>query len=314
MTDFTFSIEPYDERYQEELMVLEKNSPQGKQIKLEMVRDHFLSRSVIFDDYEIFIAFEELQKKLVGVIAMAVTNLEADGKRYKCGVGYDLKIHPQFRKRGISKKLSAFMIHRFQHIKHVDNFFITMKKDNIGADKMASALNSNKGVLDFIYLTIPTSRQIEIKDEMQFDDPFHVTLFDQESTPGKYHQFTENRLGVWNTYKTYQLRIVSMPTVMQWAIPIVNIFKPTSRKIPSIGKTIKMATLFDVKKENISDINQVLRNLAKKDVDFLNVCCSSDGFIHQTLRKYAINKLPYCLQNSMDLNNGSMVNIDVRCL
>ena len=101
-------IIPYHPDYEASLLDLERASPQGKHIQLEMLRDHFLDRSEVFDEFGIFLALSK-NGDLLGVIAGSTVSLDWNGKRERVGFVYDLRVTPSFRRKGIAKSLGRYL-------------------------------------------------------------------------------------------------------------------------------------------------------------------------------------------------------------
>jgi hypothetical protein len=93
-----FHIIPYRPEYDAPLLELESASPQGRRIRLEMLRDHFLARSEVFEEFGVFLALSG-NGDLLGVIAGSAVILERNRKREKVGFVYDLRVAPPFRRR-----------------------------------------------------------------------------------------------------------------------------------------------------------------------------------------------------------------------
>ena len=101
-------IVPYHPDFEESLLDLERASPQGKYIQLEMLRTHFLDRSKVFDEFGIFLALSE-ERDLLGVVAGSAVNLIWNGKRERVGFVYDLRVAPHFRRKGIARSLGRYL-------------------------------------------------------------------------------------------------------------------------------------------------------------------------------------------------------------
>ncbi len=65
-------IEPYRQALDQQLLDLEKKAMQGTMIKLEMMRNSFLSRSVVFNDYAAFTGFNDNGDLVAGGIGANV--------------------------------------------------------------------------------------------------------------------------------------------------------------------------------------------------------------------------------------------------
>ena len=79
MNNEIFQIFPYEEKYNDALMALEHLTPQGKKIKLEMLRPFFLSRSEVFERYSVFVALAQPKGDMAGVSGVSIVPLKHGG-------------------------------------------------------------------------------------------------------------------------------------------------------------------------------------------------------------------------------------------
>ena len=91
-------------KYHDALMALEKRTPQGKKIKLEMLRPSFLSRSEIFERHALSVAVVEGTDSVVGVSGASIVPVKVEDTLLHAGFGYDLKVDPDHRKKRAGQK------------------------------------------------------------------------------------------------------------------------------------------------------------------------------------------------------------------
>ena len=311
-----FKIITYDPKYEDALLALERKATQGSWIQLEMIRDRFLSRSVVFDNYKIFLGVTE-NAQLVGVTAGAIVPIECNNNLLKVGIGYDLKVFPEFRKLGLAKTFGSQLVYNYFLPSGSDDFFVTMKTKNIAVAKACYSINRKWYHYEFIYLTIPTWRRI--KQKVNYMEPssqlkFKTKLFPSEKDLTTYFSKTKSGLGIWNTHKMYQIKLRKLNPILKLGQALSNLFLPKHRHTPSEGDLLKFATLFDFDESNFYELNEVLEQLQEDGIQYLNVCCQKGDFVWQTLKPIAINAYPYSLVGTFKTTPTDEIAIDVRSL
>lgn len=314
MNSSTYHILPYEATYNDALMALEHLTPQGKKIKLEMLRPSFLSRSEVFEEYSIYVAVDEAKGSVIGVAGVSVVPLKLEDHFIQTGFGYDLKVEPASRKKGLAKEFGKVLVDGYLVNKDIDNYFITLKTGNEGAAKAVFVIPSQWYTYNFLYLTIPTFKRIKPLATASENQFFSTELLSRPGNAEEYIIETASGLGIWKTYNTYQLIIQDMPFFMNSGAKIANLIMPKKRKIPTKGDVLKFATLFNYNPENIGYINEAFEVLQSKNIQYLNVCCTQDDIAYRILKPYAMNSLPYTMLNTFGAENGCHLTLDVRCL
>lgn len=310
-----FNITPYSTKYENELMKLETRSPQGHWIKLEMIRDHFLSRSDVFEDYQVFQSHSE-DGILQGVAAASIVPFQHNQQIVMTGFGYDLKVAHEFRRLGLAKTFGIYLVEKYLNTKNIWEYFITAKTKNIGAAKAVWGVKRDWSEYNFVYLTIPTHKRINKIKLSGSAKPlkFTVRLFAQPDQYPDYFYHSPSGLGVWKTYKTYQIKISHMHPLVGGGISLLNLLFSKKNRKPTKDQVLKFATVFDLHPENLPHINEVLEDLEKREIQYLNVCCLQNDPVYQNLNSLSINVLKYSLLNTFSVKNGDNISVDVRCL
>jgi len=96
-------IAPYEKEMSDECLELEALCPQGDAYKLSFVRDTFHTRAEHFDDWMVLVARK--RRKPVGVVAVALKEMDLMGRMLKGAFFFDLRVHPKHRRQGIAQKL-----------------------------------------------------------------------------------------------------------------------------------------------------------------------------------------------------------------
>ncbi|NNC94735.1 MAG: hypothetical protein HKN92_04180 [Chitinophagales bacterium] len=316
MNKYTHHIVKYNSEYEDALLQLEQKSPQGKGIKLEMLRDNFMSRAKVFSKYAMYVGLDESMKNVIGFAGASVAPCIYDNKLIEAGFGFDLKVDPLYRQQGLAKKFGMKVVNDFLAKHYISNYYLTMKSDNTAVAKTVLVVPDKWVTYDFIYLTIPTFKRISLKNYDPVDGTrlFRSVLIDCPDHCQSYKIETSSGMGVWKTYRMYQLKILDMPYYLRAGGWITNAFTAASRRLPVKGDVIRFATLYNATTENIVHLNDVLKILQREKVQYLNVCCTAADHIYKLLSPYAMNKLSYSMLNTFGCVNGKSLSLDVRCL
>jgi len=310
----TYRIVPYEAKYNDALMALEHLTPQGKKIKLEMLRPSFLSRSKVFEQYSVYVAVDQTKDSVIGVAGVSIVPVKHEDSFIQAGFGYDLKVEPTHRKKGLAKKFGKLLVDEYLIDNGISNYFITLKTGNEGAAKAVFIIPKQWYTYNFLYLTIPTSKQIKPQTKFNRNQFLSTELLSRPTNAEEYIIETKSGLGIWKTYNTYQLKIQDMPFFMNIGAKLANLIVSKEKKIPNKGDVLKFATLFNFNPQNIENINEALEILQNKNIQYLNVCCTEEDAAFQLLKPYAMNSLPYTMLNTFGVKNGHRLTLDVRCL
>ena len=96
-------IVPYTLEDNEEALALEKTCPQGDALMLRFRRPTFHARSTVYEHSVILCAKEG--ERLVGIAAGALKQVMLHGRMVRALYGYDLRVHPDWRRYGTARKL-----------------------------------------------------------------------------------------------------------------------------------------------------------------------------------------------------------------
>lgn len=314
MKKLSYHIDSYKAEYESALLELERLTPQGKGVKLEMVRPDFLSRSKIFDKHFVFVALNRTKKKIIGVAAVSIVPIKIDNRLTNVGFGYDLKVHPAYQNRGIAKDFAECLIDVYLADNEISEYFTTFKSSNKSMTSVVQFIKRKWCTYEFFYLTIPTFKRVRFTEVEGEDQLLSIEMFGDTDTLKDYCITTNSELKVWKTYATYQLKIQAMPWSLNMGAKCINRFRAKSRRIPEKGDLLKFATLYGYNRSNIGSVNDVLEILQKRNIQYLNVCCIQGDFIYNLFDPVAVNKMSYSLLNTFGSANGQKLSLDVRCL
>ncbi|PSL33716.1 hypothetical protein [Dyadobacter jiangsuensis] len=315
MNDPAYDVISYSEERNDQLLQFEKGIVQGGQIQLEIVKEHFLSRAVVFSNFGVIIGVDA-QNDIAGTAIGAQTTIEINGEQIQAGFGFDAKVSPHQRNKGLGKNLAKEMYRQFFKPNGLSRNFMTAKISNAPVLKMISGMLSNVWIYNFTYLTIPTSARMKPADfSGSAPDNFGVRLFDQQSVSDDYYTFFENGLGCFHSHKMYQLKIKKVKSVYRAAFWLLRKCYPSRyQKTPNEGETMSFSILYNHSIGNLAGINLVLKDQESKGIGYLLVCCKKRGAVYRALKSISINSYDYNIVSDFHLQENDSVNIDVRCL
>jgi len=311
-----YKIIEYNDSYNARLLALEKASPQGKLAQLEMLRKSFLSRSVVFSQYKIYLAVSPTDE-LMGVFAAALVNVEHQGQVFKAFSVYDAKVAPAFRGNGLTKALAHFALEDYSIPFGIEHHFLTMKSGNDAVFKsMFSVDDGQVSTYPFSYMTIPTDKRLDFSKYFPQDELFEVGIeeADFKRLESDYYYIDESDLAYFNTHKMYLLKITKLIKPLKVLQKILTFFYSNQQLIPEEGKILRFAALFNYNKENIVHLNRILEKLESENVNYLNVCCRTNGNLYKFLKPYCFNVYKYDFLSNFDTKPTDKLKIDVRCL
>ncbi|UCF19276.1 MAG: GNAT family N-acetyltransferase [Gemmatimonadota bacterium] len=132
---------------------LDRKCLQGEAYRLSFRRSTFDRRARNYRDWRILVA--RLSDQVVGTLGMALKDVTLDGKSTSAGFLFDLRVHPEYRRKGIAQRLAAKALDwAFARAPVV---YIYVVADNRITQHIASLLGgSDAGT--YAYLVYPTYR------------------------------------------------------------------------------------------------------------------------------------------------------------
>ena len=307
-------ILPFAPEHEAALLQLERESPQGKRIKLEMVRDRLLDRSRVFDDFQLYLVVSD-ENVLAGMMAAAITEIEHDGDRMPAGFCYDLRVKPEFRRQGYSKKMGAHVVEHFFRPRGIGRYFFTMKKTNLAVLKATQSVLGLAYAYPFRYLTIPASTIVRHRGSGLKSMPhFGVTVSRPDDLPEGWYHAVDDATGLFDTYRMYQIKVSRIGALMKCGMSLVEWLRGQSGAFPRENEVMRFAALCHSRVPSVDTMNRLLRGLKKDDVRFLIVACQKKDPVDRLLGRAAINALDYLLVSNFRLQPDDHFRIDVRCL
>lgn len=304
----------YDKIYDESINQLEKIVFQGKSIRLGILKKHFLARAIVFKKYNPILVID----KAGIIIATSIgtqTTLKVNDEIFSAGFCFDVKVHPNYRNKGIGKMMTKYIYESFFKSEKLTKNFATLKNNNSPVIQLALRVKANINLYDFIYLTIPTKSRIDFSSYLKGVQQLNVELYDKEKIDSSYYKLFANGLGYFNTHKMYKLEILKISWIYKLGFTFLRkMYSQKSFHLPKENEKLSFSTLFNHTTDNIIHINDVLTELESNGVDYLMVCCRKNDMIFNVLKNDAINRTGYCILSDFALNKTDKISIDVRCL
>ena len=307
------SVVPYNSVYDADIQQLEKATNQGKQIKLQILKNHFLDRSMVFKKSFPCVSVNQ-QEKLIGTCIGAQTDLIVNGKSFDAGFAFDVKVHPLYRNQGVARMMAKFIYNNFFKTEGFQKNFTTLKLSNTPVIKLSAKAIGKIWLYDFVYLTIPTKIKIKEPFKDKGNAKLSIKLFHQENLSSVYYTNFKDGLGCFHTHKLYQLKIEKISWLYRQGLEMLKKINYKYSLLPKENEVMSVATLYNHTVNNIESINNVLGYLDKEDIKYLLVCCRKNDSIYNYLKKYSINSYGYYILSDFLLSSKDEVVMDIRCL
>ncbi len=147
-------IVPYTLEDNEEALALEKTCPQGDALMLRFRRPTFHARSTVYEHSVILCAKEG--ERLVGIAAGALKQVMLHGRMVRALYGYDLRVHPDWRRYGTARKLAQAVI---DELSPAECIYSYVAGQNARALQFTRRAFGARSVIELQYLVIPVFRQ-----------------------------------------------------------------------------------------------------------------------------------------------------------
>lgn len=306
-------IVPFGPEHEKRLLEIERLSPQGFMIKLETIREHYLNRATLFDDYAAFVALDPADRVLAGGIG-AQAPMRINNVLHHSGFGFDVLVDASVRNRGIGRDLATCVRKRFFEPKELKLQFTTLRAGNLTMLHLLSKSYRNTYLYEFLYLTFPTARTIRV-EKSTLDEPiFGASLLSENENLTDYYETTDSGIGLWHTHKMYQLKVKSVNPVLSGGLWLGNRFIRTNKYVPLVGSVIKTTTIYNLTKDNIHTLPEVSLQLYQRGINYMQICCQPNDAVYNALQKSALNAFSHYVVSSMELKANEPLTLDVRCL
>ncbi len=307
-------IVPYTPSHEPALLDLERASPQGKRIQLEMIRERLIDRSIVFEDYQLYV-IEGDGGQPVGMAGVAATEAEHNGGLIPVGLCYDLRVGPEYRGQGLANEMGRHVIRDFFHPRGLRRYLLTMKTTNTAVLRSVQSVLGLAHTYPFQYLTLPATRRVKHRRvQPSAEARFGVIASDPDRLPDGWYHPIEPEMGTFDTHRMYQIKVVGVARHMRWLIRIAELLRDESNTMPREDEVMKFAALCYSGIPDADSVNRALATLEARDVQYLTVCCQRRDPVYRLLRPRAINALDYLIVSNFQIGAKDRFRIDVRCL
>lgn len=313
MSEFKYKIIPYSESYEEALLELEKNSPQGKFIQMEMIRDCFKTRSTMFEKYQIYLAVDH-KERLLGVLAAAIVPFAINGKKSNAGYCFDVRVAKHARGHGLTKKMGKYAYDHFYVPNGAPNVFLTLKKDNKAVLKSAKIVGLKLYNYSFSYLTIPTYKRLNTESFQGPAEKLIITAPNNSKKLSTYLYEIAGELKIWRADLIYRLKIRKLHVSIKYLNQLLSFIRRGHSNLPNEGEELRFAMLVYRNKPSSEEINSILSYLQQHKIGYLLVACTQNSRLLTFLKPLAINCYSYMICSTFPISQNDCIELDVRCL
>jgi ribosomal protein S18 acetylase RimI-like enzyme len=150
-------ITPYTVKDNEAALHIEEQCVHGESIVLKYRRPTFHARSQVYDKYRILCA--KIENKLVGITAWAEKSIRLHGELIRAAYTYDLRVHPDYREKGVAIRLSREMLDDIGQ--DVDCIYTLIAGENKRALGLAQKIIGMKLAIPLTYAIIPVYKKFK---------------------------------------------------------------------------------------------------------------------------------------------------------
>ena len=297
-------LSPYNLNDSEELLKLEQLCPQGTNFSLRFVRPTFHACSEVYEDYKIITA--KVDGKLVGVTAASKKNILMRDRIIKAIYGYDLRVHPNFRKYGTARILTKNIIEMFGD--EIDCLYSFVSGENERALNFVKRNFGARVSIPLTYLIIPVFRKLRQKEDFEFSNPTDITnnyliqnpnlVFisrcDEKYLLGHVNSIKMNNgagCSIWTNKNLISEQVDNIPLSYDMMRFVFNNIRPFLKLpvIPHKSQIIKSWFLYDLYAKDIDGLKNILavvNNLAfSKGRDFVYILLQNDNPLISLIKK-----------------------------
>jgi ribosomal protein S18 acetylase RimI-like enzyme len=330
-------IVPYNIGDNSAALELEGHCPQGESFSLRYIRQLFHSRSEVYDNYTILTLRSD--DKLVGIAAGAEKIVSLKGRSIKAVYGYDLRIHPEYRKYGAAKLLSGSVVEHFGN--DVECTYSLVSGENRRAVEFVRRGLGAKVVIPLTYVIISVHKKYKTNARCREIDFYeaHTAYLQREQKLQFVPAMNLSRMSgyvsslminegisasIWSNENILAESIAKMPFHYEFLAKLQRPLKPFIKfpKIPVINEIIKSWFLFDLNAadcRDLYDLIRVINNLALENKkDFIYILLQQDSIIIDWLKKINIKSInfPYFFMAAGNLvpDLSDKIYIDIRDL
>jgi hypothetical protein len=322
-----------------EALALEGACVQGKSLVLKYKRPSFRARSMVYAKHKILCA--RMDGRLAGIAAWAEKEVTLRGRRIRAAYMYDARVHPDFRKKGVSLRLAHAC---FEHVgTAADCIYTWVAGQNERCLKPATRLLGMKRLEPFTYVVFPVFKRRRVNAEwcdasagethenylrhngnMDF-----IPDFDERSLLGFVSSIKLSNSGscacsIWTNEGLLEEQVVSIPQIYRLIRAVARPLRPWMDlpHIPKPAEILRSWFLFDFSAEESKDAKKlisIVNNLAlKENRQFLYLLLQDNSPLLRDMRKSGLwfYTFPYCFlaKGPMTPGPGDKIYVDIRDL
>ena len=313
MSTLKYKIISYSENYENALLALEKNAPQGKMIQIEMIKESFKRRSENFEKHHIYLAVD-LKGKLLGALAASIVPIVINGKKSDVGYCYDVRVAQHARGHGLTKKMGKHAYDNFYLPNKISKVFLTMKKGNLAVHKSAGILGFKLYKYAFSYLTVPTNKRLKRNGRNNSSEKLTITTQLNSKKLEPFFYAINGEPSVWKIDLIYNLKIRKLHFSIKFINYVLSHFQSKSKQLPKEGDELHFGILMYHSLPTKEGINSILAHLQEQGIGYLLVACTRNSNLYSLLKPIAINCYAYEICSTFPINQNDSITLDVRCL
>ncbi len=274
---------PFTPQDDESALALEGLCVQGKSLSLRFHRPSFKTRSLQYEHSKIVCAKDG--KKLIGIIAGALKPVKLRGQIIEVLYVYDLRVHPDYRRQGVGKKLCAVLVEDLG--KQASCLYTLIHGQNNRTYSLAHRYFEPDVAVPLTYVVLPVYKRFKAGDtsgstsSLLVHEQYLRANPDAEFLPGFdpgkltgyvdsfLHKEKHTGCSIWTNehilaeqvmrIPAYMevLRILSGPLRMFWKLP----------SIPKTGQILQSWFLFDIFADNPQSFRSLLQAVINSALD-----------------------------------------------
>ena len=310
-------IIPYTKQDNDAALALEDQCTQGTSLVLKFKRPTFHARSEVYDHYKILCA--KIGSKLIGIIAGAKKTVRLHDEEIQAVYVYDLRVHPQYRKRGIGKRLADMLM---EDMGYFDCMYTLIAGGNEKALSLATRNFDLKVVAPLTYLVIPVYKEYAVTGAFEYKtatevhelflknnpDLEFVPKFDEAKLTGWVSSLTldepdQGGCSIWTNENLLAEQVVQIPLSLKLMKMICTPLRPLIKLpyIPKPNEILPSWFLFDFYGEDDNCVRQLLavvNNFALHNrIKYLYLLLQSSSPMLQLVKKTGLKifSFPYIL-------------------
>jgi GNAT superfamily N-acetyltransferase len=334
------TIAEYRPEDNQEALALEDACVQGESLVLKYRRPTFHARSGVYAKHKILCA--RMDGRLAGIAAWAEKEIMLHGRRIKAAYLYDLRVHPDYRKKGVSFHLTHAL---FEDIgQNKDCIYTWIAGENERCIKPAQRLFGMNRLEQFTYTVFPVFTRRHVAADWcsaAADETHRIYLrhhpnlefipdLEEHSLLGlvlsiKLMKFGSGACSVWTNEGLLEEQVVSIPKIYRQLRALAQPLRPRIHLpyIPKPTDTIRSWFLFDfASAEGTMDTKKlisIVNNLAfKGNKQFLYLLLQNNSPLLRDIRKLGFwtYTFPYCYlaKGPMTPDPNEEIYVDIRDL